>query len=31
VKAIIEREYSFRENKKEYEKMVIDFIKTNNN
>jgi len=31
VKVIIEREYSYREKKKDYEKQIIDFIKTNNN
>lgn len=30
VKAIIEREYSYRENKIDYEKQIIDFIKSNN-
>ena len=31
VKKIIDREYGYRENKKDYEKQIIDFIKTNNN
>ena len=31
VKKIIDREYGYRENKKDYEKQIVDFIKTNNN
>ena len=31
VKKIIDREYGYREKKKDYEKQIIDFIKSNNN
>jgi hypothetical protein len=30
VKAIIDREYSYKEHKKDYEKQIVDFIMANN-